>query len=566
MGLTVTTTPGKVFAETEAITNPALNQLGSPSFNVTGTVGAAEITDASVTGTETIASNHFYTASVTFSAGDYTLTLPGSPSVIDGMVVAFKANANGVPNAVTGIRLVIGASTKKLFKNKTEAMLLGDIVTNQIIEARYDTAGDGGAGAWQMTSHLSNVDDVYVATVGGTANAITLTVTPPASTVFTLADIAGKIIRFKVLSANTGPVTLAVTIGGTTLAATALYRNFNVPLALGDLKVNQIVEATYETTSNAYQMQSQNGSVPVEYAATDTGAAGATTTTVVILPTAGYTAYNQITGKSLVVVPGATNVGTTTLTVGGVATPPTIYREGRPIISGEISSGKPTELIYDGSNVQLLTPPAPSLCKAWFKADATGTDKTITNSLPGSDQQTVTGHGITAATNLTNVQAGSVRNSAGALPTGLAINTIYYLRVVDANTLTFHTTQAGVLTNTNRVAISGAGTGTNTLHYNPLRAAYNVTGLMSRSSGANLVDGDLEVYFTQAFGSGHYVLFGTVLQGGAGNTHAGSVSVHASDTGSASFKRIFVEYSDGTDGNAAGTGLNEMHLVAFGLQ
>ncbi len=258
MALTVTVTPGKQFAATEKISNAKLNQLGQPTFTVTGTVGTSEITTGSVTADKTIAGAHFYTSGVTFSSGDYTLTFSPTITITDGTVLAFKANANGVPHVTNGIRLVIGASTKKLLKNRTEALKPGDIVANQIIEARYDTAGDGGAGAWQMTSHPSTVLFYYTATATGT-NAYSLTLTPPASYTLTLADIEGKAIRLKVPNANTGACTVAVTIGGAVLTAKNLYKNFNQALVANDLRQNQTIDICYEATTDAFQLQSQLG-------------------------------------------------------------------------------------------------------------------------------------------------------------------------------------------------------------------------------------------------------------------------------------------------------------------
>jgi hypothetical protein len=263
MALTVTVTPGKQFAATETITNAKLNQLGQPTFTVTGTVATADLTDSVVTSAKTVAGAHFYTASVTGPvAGAYTLTLAGSPALADGMVVAFKANANGVPDASLGIRLIAGGGTKKLFKNRTEALVAGDIVAGQIIEARYDTAGDGGAGAWQMTSHTSNWEAYYTATATGT-NAYTLTLTPPASYPLTLSDLDGRRIRFKVPNTNTGACTVAITIGGTVLTAKNLYKNFNQPLIAGDLRQYQMAEIVYEAnatvSTDAFQLLSAVG-------------------------------------------------------------------------------------------------------------------------------------------------------------------------------------------------------------------------------------------------------------------------------------------------------------------
>lgn len=267
MSLTVTVTPGKKFAANEKLTIPRLNQLGQPTFAVSGTVATSDLTDASVTAAKTIAGAHFYTSSVTFSAGDYTLTLAGSPAVADGMVIAFKANAAGVPDVTNGIRIKIGASTKKLLKNGAAAMQAGDIVANQIVEARYNSSADGGSGAWQVTSQLST-RLVYTGTVGGTANAITLTVTPPATYTFVQADLVGVPLIFVATSANTAAATLAVTIGGTALSAQPIRRNFNQALQPNDIRVGQVVTVVWSGTY--FEMVGQPGNPTNDSAPTGT--------------------------------------------------------------------------------------------------------------------------------------------------------------------------------------------------------------------------------------------------------------------------------------------------------
>jgi hypothetical protein len=81
------------------------------------------------------------------------------------------------------------------------------------------------------------------------------------------------------------------------------------------------------------------------------------------------------------------------------------------------------------------------------------------------DQITVTAHGLTAPSTVDNAVRAMVSNSGGALPGGLVASTsyFYYIRVVDANTLTLHTTAAGALANTQRVDITSNGTGTHSI-------------------------------------------------------------------------------------------------------
>lgn len=82
-----------------------------------------------------------------------------------------------------------------------------------------------------------------------------------------------------------------------------------------------------------------------------------------------------------------------------------------------------------------------------------------------NDQITVTGHGLSAVTSISQVVPGQFRNTGGAVPTGLVVNQSYYLRVVDTNTLTLHTSLQGAIDNTTRVDITANGTGTTTLDY-----------------------------------------------------------------------------------------------------
>ncbi len=79
------------------------------------------------------------------------------------------------------------------------------------------------------------------------------------------------------------------------------------------------------------------------------------------------------------------------------------------------------------------------------------------------EQITVTAHGITAATSLATVQRGYFTNTGGAVPAGVEEGATYYLRVVDANTLTLHLTAQNVLDNASAVDLTADGTGTTTL-------------------------------------------------------------------------------------------------------
>ena len=76
----------------------------------------------------------------------------------------------------------------------------------------------------------------------------------------------------------------------------------------------------------------------------------------------------------------------------------------------------------------------------------------------GTDQVALAGHGFLSGT-------GVELTTSGTLPAGLTLTTLYYLRAVDANTLTLHTNVADAIAGTNPVNITAAaGGGTHTIN------------------------------------------------------------------------------------------------------
>lgn len=94
----------------------------------------------------------------------------------------------------------------------------------------YDVLSTGGSG--EMFS--------WGGTAGGTANALTITVTPAVT-----ALTAGHTVRFVTGSANTSAATLAVN----GLTATAIVKEGNVALVAGDMPANSLMQVTYNGTN-----------------------------------------------------------------------------------------------------------------------------------------------------------------------------------------------------------------------------------------------------------------------------------------------------------------------------
>lgn len=243
MAITVTVTPGKQFAATEKITVPKLNQLGQPTFTVTGTVQTADYADASVTATKMVPGAFFYTASVSFVDPKYTLTgYPATPVLATGLELWFLAsnpNVGAVTIDATGV-------AKKLFKNKTELLTVGDIRTNQVVGMRYESTGDGGSGCWQMISQLGALAGPYYAegaNVTGTANNVTIAIGPAP---VAYADLVGKLVVFKQgAAANSGAMQAQVNA----LALVTMKKFGASDMASGDVKAGQVVVMMYDGTN-----------------------------------------------------------------------------------------------------------------------------------------------------------------------------------------------------------------------------------------------------------------------------------------------------------------------------
>lgn len=115
-------------------------------------------------------------------------------------------------------------------------------ITANIPFNTYKITGLGDGSALQDAATLKNVQNgtgIYVATVGGTADAIMLTPSPAIT-----AYVAGQTFRFIASGANTTAVTVAVS----GLVAKAVTKNGTTALIAGDIPSGTIVSLTYDGT------------------------------------------------------------------------------------------------------------------------------------------------------------------------------------------------------------------------------------------------------------------------------------------------------------------------------
>lgn len=115
-------------------------------------------------------------------------------------------------------------------------------VTANIPFNNFKATGMAQGTARTDSATLANIQDgtgVYTASVGGTPNVITLTLSPAIATY-----TAGQMFRFLAASTNTAAVTVAVS----GLAAKAITKNGTTPLIAGDIPAGGIVDITYDGT------------------------------------------------------------------------------------------------------------------------------------------------------------------------------------------------------------------------------------------------------------------------------------------------------------------------------
>jgi len=404
-------------------------------------------------------------------------------------------------------------------------------------------AGDLAAGAVTPAKVTPGAYFYAPATLTGGVYVLTL---DPALTAYA----AGNVFAFKADAANAGAVD--VNVNG--LGARDLKRPGGAELGLADIKANQVVECRDNGTY--LEVTSLLATREVEYIATDSGTANA----YAAAPSPSYASWAAATGKVVAVKIANANTTASTLNLNGLGTQAIKKHGTQALESGDLGVGLIAYFMFDGTNMQLLNPSVRAAARAWCKFGGVATSKTITNTVDtGTERLTVSAHGLTAATSLDNVQLVTVRNSGGALPAGLTVNTAYYAFIVDANTVSLHTSRQGGLDGVSDIVnLTGNGTGTNSLDIVTMTAGYNVAGVMATAAAGSVVGGDYTVVFVTAFTNGEFVLVGSA-KSGVGNGLM--LAIDESDPGLAGSKRIQVTNDLGTDVNSA-----ECHVVAFGNQ
>jgi hypothetical protein len=161
-------------------------------------------------------------------SGSFTIDTAGNPVVYNTTIDEVSFNA-------TMTEIATGLSTAICKDGQTT--ITANIPMNS---KKFTGLADGSARA--DSANIGNIVDgtgVYVGTVGGTADVITLTPNPAIT-----AYVAGQTFRFIASGANTTNVTVAIS----GLAAKAITKNGTTALVAGDIPASTMVEITYDGT------------------------------------------------------------------------------------------------------------------------------------------------------------------------------------------------------------------------------------------------------------------------------------------------------------------------------
>ena len=161
-------------------------------------------------------------------SGVYTPNSAGQPVVASTLITATAFNAFTTDNAT--------AMSNRICKDGQST------ITQNIPFNAKKITGLGAGTARTDAASLATIQDgtgVYVATVGGTADVITLTPSPAIT-----AYAAGQTFRFIASGANTTNVTVAIS----GLTAKAITKNGSTALIAGDIPSGAMVEMTYDGT------------------------------------------------------------------------------------------------------------------------------------------------------------------------------------------------------------------------------------------------------------------------------------------------------------------------------
>lgn len=466
---------------------------------------------------------------------------PGAnyPAISGTLITAANRNAvdADIATALTGSIAVNGES----------------VVTANIPFAGNKLTGIGVATARTDAASIATIQDgtgVYVGTVGGTADVITLTPSPAIA-----SYVAGQLFSFVASGANTTNVT--VNVSG--LGAKAITKNGTSALIAADIPSGFLVTIRYDGTrfqlvgakDSAFNGGTLTGDITMSGSSIieAEGAAVASASSTGIWATDGNARH--ITGNT---------------TINDFGTAPQAGARMRLIFDGTplLTHSANLNLNNDSSNIQIEAGDyADVLADTTTQHDVIVTRKSghpikaPTGTYLGTVYYTCVSQALTSISNaspavftsstsrLTPQNFAPIQlTTSGTLPTGLSLATTYYVFNASGSTFNVATSMANAIAGT-AVNTSGAGSGTHTAASAPYVKATGVFGVPSF----------IEVDFIGGgAGSGGCTTTGGAASGGGGMGGRAKRRFNASQLGAS--ETIVIGDGGAGGANTGGTGTN----------
>ena len=235
-----------------------------------------------------------------------------------------------------------------------------------LLEQIEASAATATAAADTAEAAVGSAIYLWGATVGGTADAITLTPSP-AITLYS----AGMRFAFLATGNNTGAAT--VNISG--LGAKSVKTLLGAALAPGDITSGNVYSMTYDGTDfriheSPKVLPAANGGAIYLWG----GTVGGTADVITLTPTPAILAY--ATGMRFAFAATGTNTGATTVNISGLGAKNIKSITGAALSAGEIVSGRLYSMSYNGTEFRLHENTA-------FSGDASWTDYSATSTISG---------------------------------------------------------------------------------------------------------------------------------------------------------------------------------------
>jgi hypothetical protein len=233
---------------------------------------------------------------------------------------------------------------------------------------------------YPITSQVQDGALLWGGTAGGTADALTITLTPAIT-----AYVTGQVFQFVASAAN---ATTTPTINVNSLGAKSIKRQNGATIQPGDIPAGALLQASYNGTD--FLLTSTTAVQASSFAPLWGGTAGGTADALTITLTPAITAYT--TGRILQFISSAANVTTTpTLNINALGVKTIKRQNGAAIQPGDIPAGSLVQVAYNGTDFLLTSVTAVQERALVWGGTAGGTADALTITLTPAITAYVTG-------------------------------------------------------------------------------------------------------------------------------------------------------------------------------